>query len=92
MAAWFQKLNRNLVGRMILYVILPTLLVFALLISMSTRSALHHLEQAGEDGLEQQAESIALKIEGETRSAVISAERMAEAQIAGMFGDREASI
>jgi methyl-accepting chemotaxis protein len=92
MAVWFQKLNRNLVGRMILYVILPTLLVFALLISMSMRSALHHLEQAGEDGLEQQAESIALKIEGETRSAVISAERMAEAQIAGMFADREASI
>ena len=92
MAAWFQRLNRNLVGRMILYVILPTLLVFALLVGMSTRSALEQLERTSKDALFQRASSIALNIEGETRTAVISAERMAEAQIAGMFGDREASI
>jgi methyl-accepting chemotaxis protein len=77
---------------MILYVIVPTLLLFALLISLSSTSALHHLEQIGQQGLEQQARSIALDIERDTQIAVTSAQRMAEAQMAGMFGDREKSL
>jgi two-component system NtrC family sensor kinase len=92
MAAFFQRLQRNLVGRMILYVILPTLLVFALLVSMSTRSALEQLRRVSEDRLFLETSFIAVEIAGETRTAVVSAQRMAEAQVAGMFGDRDASI
>ncbi len=92
MAAWFQRLHRNLVGRMILYVIVPVLILFTLLVSMTTRSAMDQLEKAAEVRLEQHARSIALDIESETRVAVVSAQRLAEAQVAGMFGDREASI
>lgn len=92
MSDWFRKLHRNLVGRMILYVIVPTLLVFAFLITMSTRSALFELERASEEGLAHRASSIALDIENETLVAVVSAQRMAEAQVSGMFGDREASL
>ncbi len=91
MSTRFRKLHNNLVGRMVLYVILPMLVVFALLITMSTRSALVELRRASEDGLFQRVSSIALDIESETLTAVISAQRMAEAQVAGMFGDREAS-
>ena len=92
MSTWFRKLHHNLVGRMILYVILPTLLVFGFVISMSTSSTLDHMRQASEDRLAQHAALIALEIDSETRTAVESAQRMAEAQVAGMFGDREASI
>lgn len=92
MAAWFQRLHRNLVGRMILYVIVPTLLLFTLLIGINTNSALDHLEQAARERLEQHVQSLALDIDGATRTAVTSAQRMAEAQVAGMFGDRTASL
>ena len=92
MAAFFRRLHRNLVGRMILYVILPAMLVFGLVIGMLARSNLDQLRRVSEDRLFQKTSFIALEIAGETRTAVVSAQRMAEAQVAGMFGDRDTSI
>lgn len=92
MSSWFQRVHHNLVGRMVLYVVVPTLVTFAFVVSMSTWFTLDQMRQASESRLSQQAELIALRIEAETRTAVDSAQRMAEAQMAGMFSDRTASL
>lgn len=92
MTAWLKTFHRNLVGRTVLYVIIPTILLFGLVVTLATLATLAQLRKASEEGLLEQSRRIALGIESDTRIAVESATRMAEAQMAGMFGDREASL
>ncbi|TWU30826.1 methyl-accepting chemotaxis protein [Novipirellula artificiosorum] len=86
------KIRRRLVGRMLLFVVLPTLLIFALVIYLSSLASFKNLRQSEEEYIQLQARVVATQIEDLNASAVISAQRMADAQVAGMFGDREASI
>ena len=79
-------------GRMILYVVIPTCIVIALTVTLAARSAFRNLRQASEDLLQATADLTALKIEQQNSRAVLCAERMAEAQMSGMFGDRQSSI
>lgn len=92
MASWLRIARHNLVGRMILYVILPILVVFLLIIGLATKATVDQLRHSSEDRLLRQAKLIALDIENQTQIAVISAQRMAEAQNTGMFGNRQESI
>jgi methyl-accepting chemotaxis protein len=88
----FQNLRRCIVGRMLLFVVLPTILVFGLVITLASRAAFRNLRQAAEQQLQLQAKLVAHQIEDLNDGAVISAQRMAEAQVAGMFGDRQTSL
>jgi len=92
MSAWFQKLHQHFVGRLLLYVMLPMLLVFAANITLNSLSLVGQLRRASEERLKQRVALIAADIDRDTLIAVISAQRMAEAQAAGMFGDRLASL
>jgi methyl-accepting chemotaxis protein len=87
-----RTLRHRIVGRMILYVVLPTILVFGLVITLASRSGFQNLREAAEERLQLQAELVAGQIETKISGAVMSAQRMAEAQVAGMFGNRQASL
>jgi len=76
----------------LLYVVLPTIVIFAISVTLASRSGFKNLRQAAEEQLQLRAQLVALQIEDLNNSAVISVERMAEAQVAGMFGDRQASL
>jgi len=89
---WLRQLNQSVFGRMLLYVVVPTLLVFALIIVLGTRSSFETLRHAAEDRLRIQASLNAARIEHKLERAILSVQRMADAQVAGMFGDREASL
>ena len=80
-----------MIGRVILYVLLPIALVLVLLIVLANRMQFETLRNAAEQRLTMQVARAALDIEMQNRNAVVSAQRMAEAQVAGMFGDRDAS-
>jgi methyl-accepting chemotaxis protein len=87
-----RKLRQRIVGRMLLFVVLPTIVIYALIVFLATRSNFQNLREAAEDRIQLQARLIAAQIEGLNNKAVTSATRMAEAQVAGMFGDRETSL
>ena len=87
-----RHLRQCILGRMLLYVVLPTILVFASVITLATRAHFKSLRQASEKRLQLQAELVALQVEGSHGKVVRSTQRMAEAQVAGMFGDRRASL
>ena len=77
---------------MLLYVAAPTLLVFMLLIVLGTRATFDGLRQAAEERLRISVSLNALRIEDKLERALLSAQRMAESQVAGLFGKREASL
>jgi methyl-accepting chemotaxis protein len=77
---------------MLLYVVTPTVLIVGVVIVVGTRSGFDTLRTAAERRIEIQASLTASRIEAELNRAVLSAQRMAEAQASGMFGDREASM
>ena len=92
MSELLHHLRHRILGRMILYVVLPTLLVLGTIIVLSARANWQAMREASEKRLQLQAELIALKIESIHGRVVQSTERMAQAQEAGMFGDRQASL
>lgn len=83
---------RTILGRMILFVVIPTFIVVALTVALAARSGFENLREASEDLLEATANLTALQIERQNSKAVLCVQRMAEAQMSGMFGDRESSI
>jgi methyl-accepting chemotaxis protein len=87
-----RTLRHRIVGRMLLFVVLPTIAIFALVIFFAGRHAFQTLRKSAEERLELQAQLLAAQIEDHNMNAVVSAMRMAEAQMSGMFGDREASL
>ncbi len=83
--------SNSLGGRMFLFGILPMgvlLTVLVLLISMRMSNQLHSEKEAE---LQLLAERVAAEVERGNTRAVLTAHMMAEAQVQGLFGDREAS-
>ena len=87
-----RRLRQRIVGRMLLFVVLPTIAIFALLIFLVGRSGFQNLRATAENRIQLQARLVAAQIKAHNKDAVISVQRMAEAQVAGLFGNREASI
>ncbi len=87
-----RNLRRRIVGRMLLFVVLPTILILVSIVYATSRTGFENMKLAEERFLQLQARLVAALVDDLTAGAVISAQRMAEAQVAGMFGDREASI
>lgn len=92
MKNWLSQLNQSVFGRMLLYVVVPTLLIFALVILLGILATFDGLRQAAEERLRIEVSLNAARIEDRLERALLSAQRMAEAQAAGMFGNREASL
>lgn len=88
----FRQLRRRIVGRMLLFVVLPTMAIFASLIFLAARSGFQNLRASAENRIQLQARLVAAQIEAHNKDAVLSVQRMAEAQVAGMFGNRERSL
>lgn len=84
--------HRRILGRALLYVMVPMVLVLAAVIVIAMRRTFDNLRQTSERDLQTQTALAAAHIEEANHNAVISAQRMAEAQMAGMFGDRQASL
>lgn len=84
--------RQRIVGRMLMFVVLPIVVIFMLLIFFATRLGFQNLRDAAEQRLQLQARLVAAMVDSHTKSAVISAQRMAEAQVAGMFGNRQATL
>jgi methyl-accepting chemotaxis protein len=89
---WLGQLNQSVFGRMLLYVVIPTLLIFALVILLGVLATFDGLRKAAEERLRIEASLNAARVEDRLERAILSAQRMAEAQVAGMFGDRQASL
>ncbi len=77
---------------MFLFVVLPTIAIFASLIFLAARSGFQNLRASAENRIQLQARLVAAQIETHNKDAVLSVKRMAEAQVAGMFGNRERSL
>ena len=92
MRNWLGQLNQSVFGRMLLYVVIPTLLIFALVILLGILATFDGLRQAAEERLRIEASLNAARVEDRLERAILSAQRMAEAQVAGLFGDRQASL
>jgi len=89
---WLGQLYQSVFGRMLLLVVIPTLLIFAIIILLGTLATFDGLRQAAEERLRIEVSLNAARLEDKLERALLSAQRMAEAQVAGMFGDRKASL
>ena len=88
----FKRFHHTIVGRMFLYVIVPTVIIFALVVALAASGGFKNLRNASEDRMQAEVSLVALEIDAHNSRAVLSAQRMAEAQVAGMFGDRQTSL
>ena len=91
-SAMFTKFYQTILGRMLLYVVFPTIFIFGLVTYLAARGGFDTRRQAAEERLQAQAMLVAQDIDRAINSATLSAQRMAEAQVAGMFGDRQTSL
>jgi len=82
---------RTLAGRMLLFGVLPTGIILSAIILLSTASMTHDLRKQREETLRVLVERVASEIELANNRAVLTARIMAEAQVKGMFGDRDAT-
>ncbi len=92
MLAFLRQLRRRIVGRMLLFVVLPVIAVITVIMFLAFRSGFRNLRDAAEERIQLQARLIAAQVEDLNQTAVTCAQRMAEAQVAGMFGDRQTSL
>ncbi len=92
MLEFLRQLRRRIVGRMLLFVVLPMIAVIALIMFLASRSGFRNLRDAAEERIQLQARLIAAQVEDLNQTAVTCAQRMAEAQASGMFGRRETSL
>ena len=86
------RFYESLLGRMVLYVILPMGIIWILVILFATSRNFANLRRLSEERLIAETSLVALQLESGNRSAIGAAKRMAEAQVAGMFGQRQMSI
>lgn len=84
--------TRRLVSRMILFGILPTVLLLGAIIALNTRRSYRAAIEGLEANIRVEVALAAAEIEDGNNNAVLTAQRMAEAQVAGMFGDRVTSV
>ncbi len=92
MSSYFGRLYHTVIGRILLFVALPMVLIFSLTITLATSSTFRMSREAAEEQLQTDVDLAAQTIEARNVEAVLTVRRMAEAQVAGMFGDREASL
>lgn len=83
--------HQRLEGKVILYLLLPSLLMFALTFYFLGQRALQQAIQHAYAELTQQVQIIAAELEQRQHIALKTAETMALAQQHGLFGQREAS-
>ncbi|MHC4992595.1 MAG: cache domain-containing protein, partial [Planctomycetota bacterium] len=81
----------SLAGRMLLFGIIPTGLVLSAVAIITAVQMAGELRATREETLRVLADRVATEIERGNTRAVLAAELMAEAQVQGMFGDREQS-
>jgi PAS domain S-box-containing protein len=84
-------LLNSLAGRMFLFGIIPTGLVLSAMAIINSIQMAGELRALREQTLRVLADRVATEIERGNTRAVLSAELMAQAQVQGMFGDRERS-
>ncbi|MHC5004236.1 MAG: methyl-accepting chemotaxis protein [Planctomycetota bacterium] len=84
--------HNRLVGRMVLLGVLPTVLLLALIVVIATSRTYRARLEAVREQLRAEAALAARVIEDGNNNAVLSARRMAEAQAAGLFGQRAAGV
>jgi methyl-accepting chemotaxis protein len=84
--------TKGLVGRMFLVGALPTLILLAAVITINTRRTFRSAIEALENQIQAEVALAAAEIEDGNSNATIAAQHMAEAQVAGMFGDRTTSL
>ena len=82
---------RTLGGRMLLFGILPTGALLTAVVLLTTMRMSDHLRTENEGSLRLLADRVAAEIERGNTRAVLAAQVMAEAQVHGLFGQREAS-
>jgi PAS domain S-box-containing protein len=82
---------RTLVGRMLLFGILPTGIILSAIVLFTATSMSDNLRQQREETIRVLVERVAGEIELANNRATLTAQVMAEAQLKGMFGNREAS-
>ena len=79
MRNWLSQLYQSVFGRMLLLVVIPTLLIFAIIILLGTLATFDGLRQAAEERLRVEVSLNAARIEDRLERALLSAQRMAEA-------------
>jgi len=82
---------RTLAGRMLLFGILPTGVILCAIILFTATSMSENLRKQREETIRVLVERVASEIELANNRASLTAQVMAEAQLKGMFGNREAS-
>lgn len=82
---------RTLAGRMLLFGILPTGLVLCAIILFTATTMSQNLREQREETLRVLVERVASAIELANNQASLNTQVMAEAQLKGRFGNREAS-
>jgi methyl-accepting chemotaxis protein len=92
MSSYFGRLYHTVIGRILLFVALPMVLIFALTIAVASSTTFRMSREAAEEQLQTDVDLAAKTIDARNVEAVLTVRRMAEAQAAGMFGDREASL
>jgi len=83
---------RSLLGRMLLYGVLPSVVVLLAVIAVNGRRAFDLLERSAEVEIEDAARVIATQVEEENRRAVQVSKMVAIAQLNGLFGDRRRTL
>jgi len=84
--------RRSLVGRLLLWGLLPMFLVNAALVTVGAMSRYSALRRAAETALENSAQLAAAQIEDSNNNAAALARTLADAQMAGLFGQRRFSL
>jgi len=82
----------SLKGRVLLFLLLPTLLIIAALITITTANSFSSVRTQAEISLKQVVNNTALHIKQRNASSVSSAKQMVLAQDESMFGNRGQSI
>jgi methyl-accepting chemotaxis protein len=86
------RFDQRIVGRMLLGVVVPVVIVIVAVVALNAARSFSTCCDAAKENLQVSARLAGEDIEDGNHGAVTTARRMAEAQIAAMFGDRTESI
>ena len=84
--------GKSLKGRILLYMVLPTLIIFLVIIILNTLFQMDELTLKAETSLISEVKNTAGIIEKENAMALQTAMTMAQAQASGLLGNRETSL
>ena len=83
--------SKSLRGRLLLFLVLPTLMVLAAIILITATNTFEDVRTQSENYLRRLADQVALEVERGNTRAVLAAEMMAVAQQEVLFGERQES-